>query len=172
MAGAEQARLRELICGDWQRAHDVEIRTEVVKGPVWVAKDFDVHRRLADVLSIRFDAGAGRRGIYQHNVGHGVVGTAFSAWRNGGPTSCKYDHRGQARGGNPLGTHTLKIASNSEFLNRNSPQPQAGWVSLLPCVCVVVGDVLSCHESKDATRVHERKKRFGESSWQCLSTFS
>ena len=148
VARAEEARLDKLIGADRQRAHDIKIRAEVVERTVWVTKDFDVYGSRAAILAVGFDVGAGRGGIDENIIGHGVVRTTFSAWRDGCSTSCKYDDRGQARGGNPLGNHGVKIASNSEFLNRNSPQPHVDWVSLLPCVCAVVGDACSIMKAK------------------------
>lgn len=115
MARAEQPGLHELVGRNWQCAHHVEIRAEIVERSVRVAKDLNVHGRLADILTVSFDAGAGRRGIYENVVSHGVVRASFSARRDGSSTSYKYEHRGQARGGNPLVTHGLKNAPKFGF---------------------------------------------------------
>jgi hypothetical protein len=120
MAGAEEMRLDELIGGDGQGSHDVEVRAEVVEGAIGVAEDFDVNGSLADVLAVGFDLRSRRRSFNEDVVSHGAVRTVFSAWRNGGSAACKYYRHGSTRGDGKFPSHENNlpekgVSSTQEF---------------------------------------------------------
>ena len=60
VAGSENPGLDILVCCHRQRADDVIIRPKIVKRSVFVAEDFEVNRRVANNLPVRFDFRSGR----------------------------------------------------------------------------------------------------------------
>lgn len=85
--GAVGANLGILVGYERECLDGVFIGTEVVKGTVAVAKDFQVGRRVADVFAIGFDSSAGRGGLDQDVVSDSSMRSTFHTRGNGLATS-------------------------------------------------------------------------------------
>ena len=82
MARPKYASLNVLIRGDRECANDVIVRTEIVERTVFIAKYFQVQRRVSDDLAVGFDPSSWREGFNGDIVGDRSMRSWFCARRN------------------------------------------------------------------------------------------